>query len=316
MLAAFAALLAFSTNIARGPFQGYVPDLVPEQQVGLASAMVGLMQILGNVTGFVLGRSARSPSAGSSWRSSPSRIVELRDDDRGRRPGRRGPAAQAARRASRGRRSPREAWGTDILQERSYVWLLASRLFFLMGGAILVNLILTYLKQTHGLDEEAANATNLVMLGDRRSPTSSRSSRRPGCRTGSGASRSSTRAASSGSSASRSRRIAPAIPIAHRRRRAVRRLGRDVPRGRLGADDRHHPEGRRRVGTWASRTSRPTSSTVHRGRDRRARCIDAVNVGLGSARSAGRRPARRRVLRHRGAHAATGRGAAAVRAPP
>src|SRR5687768_15983107 len=54
MLGAFMALLTFSTNIARGPFQGYVPDLVPEKQVGLASAMVGLMQILGNVTGFVL----------------------------------------------------------------------------------------------------------------------------------------------------------------------------------------------------------------------------------------------------------------------
>ncbi len=58
----------------------------------------------------------------------------------------------------------REVWGTDVLKERSYVWLLASRFFFLMGGAILVNLILTYLKQTHGLDEDAANSTNLVML--------------------------------------------------------------------------------------------------------------------------------------------------------
>ena len=36
-IAAFVMLLQFSTNIARGPFQGYVPDLVPEQQVGLAS---------------------------------------------------------------------------------------------------------------------------------------------------------------------------------------------------------------------------------------------------------------------------------------
>ena len=53
-IAAFVTLLAFSTNIARGPFQGYVPDLVPERQVGLASAMVGLMQVLGNVTGFAL----------------------------------------------------------------------------------------------------------------------------------------------------------------------------------------------------------------------------------------------------------------------
>ena len=44
------------------------------------------------------------------------------------------------------------------------MWLLTSRFFFLMGGAVLVNLILTYLKQTHGLDEDAANSTNLVML--------------------------------------------------------------------------------------------------------------------------------------------------------
>jgi MFS family permease len=33
-----------------------------------------------------------------------------------------------------------------------------------MGGAVLVNLIITYLKQTHGLSEDASNSTNLVML--------------------------------------------------------------------------------------------------------------------------------------------------------
>ena len=31
---------------------------------------------------------------------------------------------------------------------------LASRFFFLMGGAMLVNYIITYLKQSHGLEEE------------------------------------------------------------------------------------------------------------------------------------------------------------------
>ncbi len=75
MLGVFAALLAFSTNIARGPFQGYVPDLIHPRQVGMASAMVGLMQILGNVTGFLavtLGgaagtnRAARLPPSRSS----------------------------------------------------------------------------------------------------------------------------------------------------------------------------------------------------------------------------------------------------------
>ena len=49
LLAAFVILLSFSTNIARGPFQGYVPDLVAEPQVGLASGLVGMMQIIGNV---------------------------------------------------------------------------------------------------------------------------------------------------------------------------------------------------------------------------------------------------------------------------
>jgi MFS family permease len=56
------------------------------------------------------------------------------------------------------------AWGTDILRERSYVWLVVSRLFFLMGGAMLVNLVITYLKQTHNLSKEEANGTNVVIL--------------------------------------------------------------------------------------------------------------------------------------------------------
>ena len=148
-------LLSFSTNIARGPFQGYVPDLVADKQVGFASAMVGLMQILGNVTGFLavnLGRDLR-----------PHRIRDLRCGDRGTdhdvrvvlrvEPGR--PAKDREGRSWLAIAG--ETWGTDILRERSYVWLLTSRFFFLMGGSVLVNLPITYLKQTHGLDEKAAN---------------------------------------------------------------------------------------------------------------------------------------------------------------
>ena len=163
MLASFAALLAFSTNIARGPFQGYVPDLVPEKQVGMASAMVGLMQILGNVTGFVL-VSLAAAQGRIELAIVAVAIVEL--------------VTMIAVVARVGEGQPpkprngkswttiaREVWGTDVLQERSYVWLLASRFFFLMGGAILTNLILTYMKQTHRLGEEDANTTNLIMLG-------------------------------------------------------------------------------------------------------------------------------------------------------
>jgi MFS family permease len=162
ILAAFAALLSISTNIARGPFQGYVPDLISEKQVGMASALVGLMQILGNVTGFLLVTIAVGLHM-MELAIAAVAIVELIT------------MVAVVVRVSpglpprdRGTRSWRsiagEAWATDILKERSYVWLVASRLFFLMGGAMLVNLVITYLKQSHGLDEQAANGTNLVIL--------------------------------------------------------------------------------------------------------------------------------------------------------
>ena len=162
MLGAFAALLSVSTNIARGPFQGYVPDLVPEQQVGLASAMVGLMQILGNVTGFVLvtaavlmGQIEVAIFVVALVELVTMAAVVLRVGE--------GQPPKPRNGKSWGTIA-REVWGTDVLKERSYVWLLASRFFFLMDGAVLVNLILTYLKQTHNLGEDAANSTNLVML--------------------------------------------------------------------------------------------------------------------------------------------------------
>jgi MFS family permease len=161
-IAVFVMLLSFSTNVARGPFQGYVPDLVPGRQVGLASGLVGLMQILGNVTGFAIA-SVAAASHNLPIALVAVAIVELvtmlsvvlRVGA--------GPPPK-----SREGRSwvaiARETWATDILRERSYVFLVASRLFFLMGGGILVNLIIAYLNQVHGLDQTRANELNLVIL--------------------------------------------------------------------------------------------------------------------------------------------------------
>jgi Na+/melibiose symporter-like transporter len=162
ILGAFVALLSISTNIARGPFQGYVPDLIAERQVGMASALVGLMQILGNVTGFLLvtigvaiGRIELAIAAVAIVELVTMIAVVLRVS----------PGQPPLDRE--GRTWPqiaRTAWGTDILKERSYVWLVASRFFFLMGGSILVGFVIAYLKQTHGQLEKEANGTNLVIL--------------------------------------------------------------------------------------------------------------------------------------------------------
>jgi MFS family permease len=162
MLAAFYLLLQVSTNIARGPFQGYVPDLVAEPQVGMASGMVGLMQVAGNVTGFLL------VSLSVSFGVMPLSLlgvalVELVT------------MASVVLRVGQGMppkprkgrswtRIAREAWATDILRERSFVWLLVSRLMFLTAGALLVNFVVIYLGRAFGMSKEEANGMYVVLL--------------------------------------------------------------------------------------------------------------------------------------------------------
>jgi MFS family permease len=161
-IGAFVTLLSLSTNVARGPFQGYVPDLVPDRQVGAASAMVGLMQVLGNVLGFGLAAIATSEGnvglailaiAAIELVTMLSVVLKVPN----------GPPAKP--REGRSWLSiAAETWGTDILRERSYMWLLASRLFILMGGAAVLNFVFLYLADSLGMTQEQAGAAFLVML--------------------------------------------------------------------------------------------------------------------------------------------------------
>ncbi len=151
-IAAFISLLQFSSNFAQGPFQGYVPDLVPAQQVGLASALVGLFQILGNVAGAAIAAIAVATNQFAlglialgvfELATMVAVFVGVRE---GRTP---------KPRAGRSWLSiAREAWGTDIFRERSFLWLVGSRLAILTGGSILVNLGIFYFKRSQGLSQE------------------------------------------------------------------------------------------------------------------------------------------------------------------
>ncbi len=76
-IAALVVLLQFSSNFAQGPFQGYVPDMVPAPQVGLASGMVGLFTVLGVVFGSAMASLGLDPrrlprARRSCWASSSS----------------------------------------------------------------------------------------------------------------------------------------------------------------------------------------------------------------------------------------------------
>jgi Na+/melibiose symporter-like transporter len=142
-LVAFLVLVQFSSNFAQGPFQGYIPDLVPSHQVGLASALVGLMQTLGFVLGtliitfavvngeyliplVVLGAIELATAIGT--------ILWVREG-----------------RAARDRRGrswwtiARSAWATDILAEKSFVNLVLSRLLFLAGTNMLLATYLIFM---------------------------------------------------------------------------------------------------------------------------------------------------------------------------
>ena len=150
-------LLQFSSNFAQGPFQGYVPDLVPAPQVGLASGMVGLFTILGVVTGtalaslgvamkdFTLATIALGVIEFATMLSLFFRLDEGRQaKDRG---GRSWPTIAA------------EAWGTDILRERSFLYLVASRFFILGGSAFLIGLSVPYLERSLGMVDPGERAS-------------------------------------------------------------------------------------------------------------------------------------------------------------
>jgi MFS family permease len=161
-LVVFLIAIQFSSNFAQGPFQGYIPDLVPQEQVGLASALVGIMQTVG----FVLGNIVISFGVASheyllpllflgfiEVASAIGTIVWVREG-----------------RAARERRGrswwgiARSAWGTDILQERSFVNLVLSRLLFLAGTNMLLGFDIIFMQQTLFLSD-AEQATWITITG-------------------------------------------------------------------------------------------------------------------------------------------------------
>jgi len=161
-ITAFVTLLQFSTNTARGAFQGYVPDLVPDRQVGLASAMVGLMQVFGNVLGFALAAIATA-QGNVGVAVGAIAVVELVTMLSVVLRVPKGPPAKP-REGRSWVQIAAETWGTDILKEHSYVWLLISRLFILMGGASLVNFVIFYLGRSLSIAETDIDTAVLQLL--------------------------------------------------------------------------------------------------------------------------------------------------------
>jgi MFS family permease len=149
-LVAFLLLLQFSSNFAQGPFQGYVPDLVPEKQVGLASAVVGTMQTIGYIVGGIIVSLALLLNPDQPDFRIPTillGVIEFATAMGTIRWVREG-GAPRDRRGRSWLQIARSAWATDILQERSFVFLVLSRLMFFAGINTLLAWFVIFLDRT------------------------------------------------------------------------------------------------------------------------------------------------------------------------
>jgi MFS family permease len=160
-LAVLIVLLQFSSNIAQGPFQGYVPDLVPQSQVGVASGLVGLMTVGGQLAGVAIGAAAvvagNIPAGFLALAvlevatmlpavfGVADRSVEM--------------PVRTGSRLANVQRAIMEAVGY-----RSFVWLLVSRLFILMTAGTLAAFAQFFLTRSLGYTQTEAAATILILL--------------------------------------------------------------------------------------------------------------------------------------------------------
>ena len=167
LLLVFFLLLQLTTNIARGPFAGLVPDLVPEKQVGIASGLMGLMIVAGLVGGYLIIWSGYllGPNSDTPDFTTPvlflAAVIGLTGigtflwTPNGPPPKPRGGRSWA--------RIGFQTFGRDILQQRSYVFLLWSRFFILMAAGFFMNLNIFFLQDAFGMGPD--ERSTWVLLG-------------------------------------------------------------------------------------------------------------------------------------------------------
>ena len=162
------ALLQFSSNFAQGPYQGYIPDLVPGKQVGIASGLLGAANIAGNLLGpglaimfvAVLPGVVGFPEitlglfiAIGVVEVTTMLITVFIVPDR--------PAPPTTKTL---RERAFSAWGTDLLANRDYVWLLISRLFVLTALVSLQAFAVFFLENAHHMNPDRAQSSQFPII--------------------------------------------------------------------------------------------------------------------------------------------------------
>jgi len=147
-------LLQVSTNIAQGPYQAFIPDLVPENKRGLASGVKGLLEILGGValiylSGILMDRYSSGDDSQWLWLilgvlaiillgTMAATVLTVKEM----------PATGGTRISLLV--TLRQTFKIDVRANRNFIWFLVSRLLIFMAFATIQQFALYFLKDVIG----------------------------------------------------------------------------------------------------------------------------------------------------------------------
>ncbi len=171
-------LVEIASNTAQGSYQGLLPDCVPVEGRGLASGLLGGGLLAGQIVGVAVAGAALVVGdtdlaiAFAAAAVALGTLVTVHGV-----PEKLGRSESADHHVvvdwARHLLSPRswlgpfratvlEVWGRDVLEQRDYLWLLASRLLILMAAGSLQPFVLYFLQDSLGLGTDAAAAVTPI----------------------------------------------------------------------------------------------------------------------------------------------------------
>ncbi len=160
-------LLQVSTNIAQGPYQAFIPDLVPEGKRGLAAGVKSLFEIVGGITlvrliGYLMGQYSAGEEASCLWLVLAILAFVLFGAMA---------ATVLAVKEKPGSYSPQmsllstlyKSFKIDVKANRDFVFFLISRLLILMALTTVQTFALFYLRDVAGVINPATATADLLI---------------------------------------------------------------------------------------------------------------------------------------------------------
>ncbi len=165
-------LIEVASNTAQGPYQGLMPDVVPRGARGVASGFMGAGSLAGQVFGVAVAGAAVAVGdvelaiAFSGVAVGIGMLVTVLgiDEPYGHTEAALGARdwvlhlAHPSRWSAPVRRMVVDVWGREVLEQRDYLWLLASRLAILAATGTLQPFVYYLLEDSMGLGSKAGEA--------------------------------------------------------------------------------------------------------------------------------------------------------------